>query len=434
MKEQTLGKTFARYVSLNVAAMIGLSCYILADTFFVSASMGADGLAALNLAIPAYNFVNGIGLMIGIGGATRYAISRARGDAEEADRTFTHAVGMGLACGVVFMLIGLLGATPLSRLLGGEGKILDMTATYLRTLLAFSPMFILNNTLVAFVRNDGWPNYSMIAMLLGSGFNIVMDYVLVFPCRMGIFGAALATGFSPVVSMLFLAATVLRRRNFHLCRSRPQAARMRSIATLGLSSLIAEASTGIVMIVFNLVILRLEGNLGVAAYGVIANLALVAASMFTGVAQGSQPVVSTCYGRGEHGGVRKILRLAAGTALGLAALLNLAVWLFPQVIVGIFNSVGDAALAALAVRGLPRYFCGFFLAGLNIVLAAILSAVEKPGSAFVISILRGGAASLPLLFLLSAVWGMDGVWFSFPAAEAVTLAVALLLAKKSRWL
>ena len=403
MEKQGTAKTFARYVSLNVAAMIGLSCYILADTFFISASMGADGLAALNLAIPIYSFVNGTGLMIGMGGATRYAICRAQGDERESNRIFTHSVILGLACGMIFLLIGLLFARPLSRMLGGEGQILDMTATYLRTLLVFAPMFILNNTLVAFVRNDGWPNYSMAAMLLGSGFNIVMDYVLVFPCNMGIFGAALATGLSPVVSMLFF-------------------------------SLITEVSAGIVMIVFNLVILRLKGSLGVAAYGIIANLALVGTSVFTGVGQGSQPVVSTGYGKGNHAGVRLVLKMAAVTALGLALLLNLAVWLFPEQIVAVFNGEGDQALAQLALRGLPIYFAGFFLAGMNIVLAAILSAVEKPGSAFLVAILRGGAASLPLLFLLSAFWGMDGVWLSFPAAELVTFGAALWSVKKSGWL
>lgn len=435
MEKQGTAKTFVRYVSLNVAAMIGLSCYILADTFFISASMGADGLAALNLAIPIYSFVNGTGLMIGMGGATRYAICRAQGDERESNRIFTHSVILGLACGMIFLLIGLLFARPLSRMLGGEGQILDMTATYLRTLLVFAPMFILNNTLVAFVRNDGWPNYSMAAMLLGSGFNIVMDYVLVFPCNMGIFGAALATGLSPVVSMLFLALTVLgKKRKFRLARTSWYWNRACQIAALGLSSLITEVSAGIVMIVFNLVILRLKGSLGVAAYGIIANLALVGTSVFTGVGQGSQPVVSTGYGKGDHAGVRLVLKMAAVTALGLALLLNLAVWLFPEQIVAVFNGEGDQALAQLALRGLPIYFAGFFLAGMNIVLAAILSAVEKPGSAFLVAILRGGAASLPLLFLLSAFWGMDGVWLSFPAAELITFGAALWSVKKSGWL
>lgn len=435
MKKHGVLKTFARYVSLNVAAMIGLSCYILADTFFISAKMGANGLAALNLAIPAYNFVNGIGLMIGIGGATRYAICRAREEKEEANQIFTHAVLFGIFSGILFLLVGIFFSHPLSQLLGGEGEILEMTTVYLRTLLSFSPMFILNNILVAFVRNDGWPNYSMTAMLLGSGFNIVMDYVLVFPCGLGIFGAALATGFSPIVSMLFLGVTVLRKkRQFHLVRTSWQWGKVRQIGALGLSSLITEISTGIVMILFNLVILRLQGNLGVAAYGIIANLALVGTAVFTGVAQGSQPVISTYYGKGDHSGVRTVLKMAAVTAIGLALLLNLAVWLFPEPIVAAFNGEGDPVLAGLALRGLPIYFAGFFLAGLNVVLAAILSAVEKPGGAFLVAILRGGAASLPLLFLLAAIWGMDGVWLSFPAAELVTFGAALWSVKKSGWL
>ena len=129
-------RSFGRYASLNVLGMLGLSCYILADTFFVSRGMGANGLAALNIAIPAYNLLNGIGLMIGVGGATRYTVNRAQCDNTSADHAFTHAVGLGLAVGLLFMLIGLAGAAPVSRLLGADADTFPLTSVYLRTLLS----------------------------------------------------------------------------------------------------------------------------------------------------------------------------------------------------------------------------------------------------------------------------------------------------------
>ena len=117
-------REFGKYVSLNIFGMLGLSCYILADTFFVSAKMGADGLTALNLAISIYSFINGTGLMIGIGGGTKYSIYRSRREEEKGNRVFTAALAMGFLIGIILFAVGIFAARPLSILLGAEGKII----------------------------------------------------------------------------------------------------------------------------------------------------------------------------------------------------------------------------------------------------------------------------------------------------------------------
>ena len=193
-------RSFFQYVSLNVLGALGLSGYILADTLFVAHRLGTDGLAALNLAISVFGLINGLGLMLGIGGASRYAIYRTQGDGVRADRAFSRALACGGALGGLLALAGLLWAVPLARLLGAEGAILPMCSVYLRTVLLFAPCFLLNHILTAFVRNDGNPKLAMAAMLLGSLSNIVLDYVFLYPMDMGIFGAALATGMKAIVA------------------------------------------------------------------------------------------------------------------------------------------------------------------------------------------------------------------------------------------
>ena len=177
---------------------------------FVAKGTGSLGLAALNIAIPAYNLMNGLGLMVGVGGATHYLLCRAQGDAAEADRTFTHTLLLGLCIALVFVLTGTFGVVPLSRLLGANAETLDMTAVYLRLLLCFAPFFVTNNIMIAFVRNDGEPGRAMAGMIAGSLFNIVFDWVFIFPCGLGMFGAALATGASPLVSLLVLSGHLRR--------------------------------------------------------------------------------------------------------------------------------------------------------------------------------------------------------------------------------
>lgn len=265
MHKQGALREFGHYAAMNILGMIGISCYILADTYFVAQGLGSLGLAALNIAIPAYNLMNGIGLMLGVGAATQYTIARAQNDRRQADSVFTHAAALGLLLGLLFLLGGLCFAKPLAGLLGADAQTLGMTTTYLRMLWCFGPFFVMNNVLLAFTRNDGAPTVAMCGMIAGSLFNIVFDYIFIFPCGLGMFGAALATGFSPFVSILVLL-THLRRpsRGFHLVKTPLRVSRVPSLCAPGLSSLIGEIASGVVLLLFNLVLLRLSGNTGVA--------------------------------------------------------------------------------------------------------------------------------------------------------------------------
>ena len=296
--------------------MIGLSCYILADTFFVSNGLGANGLTALNLAIPIYSFVHGSGLMFGMGGATKYSIYRGLKEYNNADKSFSNTIQIMSALAVVFMLTGILFSEKLTILLGADKNVFHMTKTYLQVILLFAPAFMANDTLICFVRNDGNPKLSMIAMLTGSFSNIILDYIFIFPLNMGIFGAVLATGLAPVISLIVLSRHWFTKQNqFHLVRINPSFRLTGTIISLGIPSFIAEMASGIVMIVFNAIILHLQGNIGVAAYGVVANLSLVVISIYTGIAQGTQPILSRIYGYGERESQKQILRYALKTML-----------------------------------------------------------------------------------------------------------------------
>lgn len=170
-----------------------------------------------------------------------------------------------------------------------------------------------------------------------------------------------------------------------------------------------------------MIILRLAGNIGVAAYGVVANTSLVAVALFNGIAQGSQPLISDYYGRGLRKNVGSILRMAVVSSLLIAALLILFICTFAPFVTSVFNSEHDARLASYAESGLRLYFTAFIFAGINIVGSAILSAVESVKYAFAASIMRGFIAISIFAFALSAAFGMTGVWLAFPAAEFVTM-------------
>lgn len=433
MTTQTLRQDFGRYVSLSVLGMIAVSCYILADTFFVAQGLGTTGLAALNLAIPVYNVIHGTGLLLGMGGATKFSILKSQGAHRRADSVFTHTLGMAAAAAAVFALVGALGAPQLAALLGADGETAAMTGTYLRVLLLFAPAFLCNDVLVCFVRNDGAPQLAMAATLSGSLANVVMDWFFIFPCGMGIFGAVLATGFSPVIGVIVQSPHWLgRRRGFHLRQVRPWLRTAGQVLALGVPSLLDQLSGAVVMITFNTLILGLTGNTGVAAYGVVANLSLVVLSVYTGIAQGIQPLVSRAWGQGQRAALQRLLRYALGTALVFSAALYLVFFLGAGPIAGVFNSEQDPAMQAIACQGLRLYFLAAPFAGVNIILAVYFASVEQAVPAQAVSLLRGILVILPMAVALAAAFGMVGVWVAFPVSEALVALVAWALLRRCR--
>lgn len=431
--EQSVLKSYAKYVSLNILGMIGLSCYILADTFFVSKSLGAAGLAALNFSIGIYSLIHGTGLMIGIGGATRYSILKSQNQGKGINTVFAASLKLGIIAGVVFAITGILGTGPLAVLLGADAATLPLTKSYLGTILCFAPFFILNNILLAFVRNDNNPKLSMIAMLTGSLSNIVLDYIFMFPLGMGMFGAAFATGLAPFISLGVLSVHFIRGKSgLKWVQSRIQGKAVCDILGLGMAAFITEVSSAIVLITFNLVILGLEGNLGVASYGIVANIALVGISVFTGIAQGIQPLVSKAYGQGNNMIIKRLLLYAVFTSLAIASTIYSLVFFFSDQMIHVFNSEQNAAIALLAREGLRIYFAGFFFAGINIIVCMYLSAAERGLNAFFVSVARGCIVLVPMVLLLSRIWGMTGVWLAFVVAEGLVsiLGMALVFWKK----
>lgn len=428
MKKKKLITDFLEYSALNIIGMIGLSCYILADTFFVSKGIGANGLAALNIAIPAYSFMHGCGLMTAMGGATRYTLAKSQKNISQANIIFSHTFIIASILALIFMMTGIFLSRPITTLLKADSDIFEMTNTYIKVLLTFSPAFIMNDIMVCFVRNDGDPKLSMTAMVTGSLANILLDYIFIFPLNMGIFGAVLATGFSPLISMCILSSHIIKKKNsFHFTKVKAEPSLDFRIISIGFPSLISELSSGIVIIIFNMIILNLQGNIGVAAYGVIANISLVVMSIFTGIAQGIQPLISKFHGHGEYQNVKIILRYALITMSIISVMIYSAVFLFADGITEIFNSEHNQELQRIAVSGIKIYFTAVIFAGFNIIISIYFTSSGKSFPAFIISLSRGLFLIIPITYLLSILLKINGVWLAFPVTEGITSMIGVIM-------
>lgn len=424
MSNKNIFREFLKYVSLNILGQIAYSCYTLADTFFISADLGTNGLTALNLAFPVFCLINGTGLMIGMGGGTYYSLLKSRKEHEQANIVFTNAVYLVIGFSILFVLTGAFLSGRIVRILGADETIFPMTNTYLRVMLLFSPAFLINNLLQCFIRNDGKPSLSMAAMITGSLSNVVLDYIFIFPLKMGIFGAILATGMAPVISIIVLSPYLFRRNNqFHLTKCTPAVKRMAIAASSGIPAFVTEASSGVVMLVFNFIILRLEGNAGVAAYGVVAAVSLVVVAMYTGLSQGVQPIISRNYGQKNVYNVKALLRYALITMLLLSGIIYTIIFSFASPIADVFNHEQNLSLQSMAVKGLKLYFTACPFLGFNILISTYLISIERPRPAQIISLLRGFCLIIPAAFLFSAIMEMTGVWCAFPITELIVMII-----------
>jgi len=417
-----LWKEYIKGGAFGIFGMLGISVYILADTYFIATGIGNEALASLNIAIPIYGLLTGIGLMLGIGGATKFTILRAKGKQEDAKKIFTNTLIIGGVLSLVMTLIGLFFAEEFTRLLGADEVIFQTTKIYLQTVLLFSSFFIMNNIFVAFVRNDNNPKVAMLGMIIGSFGNIVLDYVFIFPLQMGMLGAALATVTAPAVGLSLMIYYWLKHsQNLRLKMPTAFLKEWMEIISLGSAAFVTDFSNGLVILLFNLTIVGISGNIGVAAYGVVANIALVIVAVYIGMGQGIQPLISESFGKNREEDLKKILKWTVMLTLGMGVITYGLGFTFAPVIMEIFNSEGDPTMSRLGVEGIRIYFAAFIFMGINITMGAFFAAVSLAKPAIRISLLRGIFLMIPLVFLLPRWMDMIGVWLVVPLVEMITL-------------
>lgn len=423
-------KRLRGYILPNMLAMVGISLYILVDTYFISACAGTNGLAALNLSLPLYSAIFAVASMLGNGAATAFSLGKSV-PGSDADSYFSHAVMANLLLAIPFVLTGIFIPDKILTFFGADAEIVKTGYVYVRTFLICTPFFLLNSLFTSFVRNDSAPNVAMTATLISCLFNIVFDYILMFPCGLGMFGAAIATGLSPAVSMAVTLVHFLSKKNTIRFRAVfPDLKKIIRACRLGIGYFVSEISGGISGFVFNKILLSLVGTVAVAAYGIVANVSVVGTAIFSGVAQGLQPMASEAQGVGNEKGRKAICLYSVRIGALIASTVILILIVFAKEIVGVFNSENNVQMATLAVQNLRYYVVGFLPASVNIILCGYFGAIGRDRLCSIISITRGIVAIVLFTWMLSGLFGIVGVWIAYPVTEVFTLLLALLFISK----
>ena len=425
-----------RFTLPSIVMMVFTSIYGVVDGLFVSNFVGKTAFASVNLVMPFVMILGGMGFMIGTGGTALVSKILGEGDPDTANRTFSMMVLFTLALGIVLSAAGIIFMRPVSRFLGATDAMMDDCVLYGRIVTGFTFAFMLQNVFQSFFIAAEKPKLGLKVTVAAGLTNMALDALFIAVFNWGVAGAAVATGLSQCVGGV-LPLVYFLRPNSSLLRLSPTRLRIRPIlAACGNSSseLMSNISSSVVSMLYNFQLMRLAGEDGVSAYGVLMYVQFIFISIYIGYSIGCAPVVSYHFGAQNHGELKNLLGksvlLMGGTGVALTALAMVLADPLSRLFVGY-----DAGLFALTSHAFRLFAWSFLLAGFNIYASGFFTALNNGGVSAAISFLRTLVFQSASVLILPIFLDVDGIWWAITVAEvfAFLISVTFLLAKRGKY-
>lgn len=430
MRKDSLSKLFFYFFIPNLCAMLALSTYSTIDGIFVGKKLGEDALAAIGLCWPVFPVLIAFELLFGLGAASISAYFLGKGQDHRARLMFSSVFYFATFSSVIIGGLLFVYVEEVAALLGASGRIIPYVVEYLEVIFVSAVIIVLHPLLDVFVINDKRPILAMMAMISGSGLNIILNYIFLFELELGIFGSALATALGHSVGACILLTHFMRKKGrIYLVRAFHFNAVLAS-AKNGVPQSISELSVAFVMVLFNHTLKSLADSESLrvsylASYSIIMYVGVVFFTILLSCAQGVQPIASYNYGANEMKRVRHIYAFGVifATFLGiLAYILSMSIDHF---LVKLFLKEGQEAILEPTLEAMKVYFIGYIFVGFNIVSAIFFQSIQRPKSSFIITLSYNFVFIVLLLFILSHWYGVFGVWLSYPLSLCCSSVVVI---------
>lgn len=433
MIEKPIKPLYFKYLlSAFGSAMVG-AVYTLVDMAIIGQYAGPTGTAAIALVMPVWSFICSLGILTGIGGSVLYSNAKGESGISKANSMFTAAMVSTSGISVVVWGLMLFCDKQLLSLLGSEGELMEIGLIYLKPLKAAIPVFIFSQMLAAFLRNDNDPGLATFAVVFTSILNVIGDYFLTFTLDMGVYGAALATALSNLISVCIMLTHFLKKKNTirfvkpdHLLYTCGQ------IFAIGFSVFFVDLAMGIMTMLYNRRILQLLNNDALSIFGAIASLTTVVQCCSYSIGQAAQPILSANFGAGKMERVCKVLKYGIITSVAFGAFWAVVTLTFPTTIIQLFMDATDSVIA-IAPTILRKYCIGYLFAPFTLFATYYFQSILKARTSIGISLSRGLIVGGVMLYVLPLLFGVDSLWFAMPVAEiSVALVTAILMWKFTR--
>lgn len=427
-------KTLFRFTVPTVIMMVFTSIYsVMDDGFFVSNFVGKKAFVAINLMAPIFSIVAAIGFMIGTGGNALVSKLLGEEKKKEANQTFSLLTVISAILGIVLTVLGYIILKPLCIALGAEGKVLENCLLYGRVALPFSLFYMLQAVFQDFLITSEKPKLAMIITIVSGFSNLFFDVLLIVILKMQLLGAVLATVSGAVLGCIIPFVYFAKGKNHLLRFVRPvfNWHTIVKVCTNGMSELVSNLSMGLITMLYNFQLMKISGDNGVAAYGVIMYISFIFAAVFLGYSQGISPVIGFNYGAKNDAELKNLFRKSMTLLItsGIALILIARLAVLP--LTSIFVSY-DKELLEITVHGFGIYILAFLPMGINLFGSAFFTALNNGKVSFIISFVRTIVFQVGMVFLLPIIWGIDGIWWSLVVAELLSLIVTVWYIVRNR--
>lgn len=432
---QPIGKLLARFALPAVVSMLVNALYNIVDQIFIGQGVGYLGNAATTIAFPVVTILLAISTLLGAGGSAFAAIKLGEKKEKQAEQTLGNVFILLLGMGIIVAVLGLIFLDPILKVFGATENTMVYARQYTSIILIGAPFNMLGVGLSNMARTDGNPSLSMYSILVGAVLNTILDPIYIFVFHWGVVGAAIATITSQIISAVVLIVYFVKKGNMRLHKEsmRLNKSICKSVVSLGISSGITQSAATVLQVVLNNMLViygnqsSVGGDVALSAMGIISKISMIILAVCIGIGIGSQPILGFNKGAGNIVRMRKTY-LSAITAATIFSVIGWgACQLFPQAILKIFGSE-NATFTEFAVKGMRIYLLGVFTAGFQVVSTSYFQATGQPLKASVLSMMRQLILLIPLILILSNIFGLDGILYAGPVADITSAVLVLFFA------
>lgn len=428
-----LNKQFFKFVIPSIIAMWVFSIYTIVDGFFVANFAGELELSAVTIVVPYVNFLFAIAIITGVGSQTIIGIELGKGNRDDANKVFTFIILFILSFSVILALIGIIFMDQIINFLGADSTLFQLSHDYLSVIVFFSPFYIIAYAFEILVKVDGFPRTAIIGAISACLTNIVLDYILIDKLHMGVRGAALATGIAQFLSCLIFfihfrgAKGYLRFVKIKM-EFKEVIHYLKKTVIYGFGEFISELNTATFVFIFNLFIIKYLSPEYLSAYAVINYISLFANSTFQGVCHGTLPLLSYYHGSRERDKSIKIIRMSFIFIFIISVIMYSIACFGAESLFKMF--LENKNMISSSIRPMRIYALMYLLAGQNLFIASLSSAIGEPQYSIIINILRGSVSLFLSIYLMIYIFGVDYLFFGAGVSELVVFALALYSLKK----
>lgn len=430
LSEKNLRKKYWQYIIPSIIAQVVFTLYTMVDALMVARGVSASALAAVNISLPFLSVLWAIAIIFAVGTSTIIARLMGEGHGEHADRVFSQTCAVLAVFSVVVSALTYLGTGAIADFLGATDNTRGYVITYIRTIAPFSLGVILSYVFEILMPVDGHPRLASIVVTASVIANFILDYLLIFVFKLGVWGAAFATGLSQsLAALVFLVHFLSRKSNIKFCSFTMDWKLILQELWRGLPAGASDISPGLTVFVMVKFIGAYIGEEGLIAFSATEYVSLIILSVAIAFGQGSQPLISYYNGAKRRDLISRIVKYEFKDATIVGVLMFAAIFAGTPLIINIFIKNESPELIAYAIRVMRKYITFGLIAAYSIILSNYATAMEKPMNGVLIALLRTTVFLVAGILIMKQIMGAEGIWFGMTVAEVLTLILAIILTK-----